>query len=40
VRDYLKRSSLASPGDRVVMVFGTPLGETGSTNSIRVETIR
>jgi pyruvate kinase len=40
VCDYLKRSSLASPGDRVVMVFGTPLGETGSTNSIRVETIR
>jgi pyruvate kinase len=37
---YLRRESLASPGDRVVMVFGTPLGETGSTNSVRVETIR
>jgi len=40
VCDHLKRSGLTSPGDRVVMVFGTPLGETGSTNSIRVETIR
>jgi pyruvate kinase len=39
VRDQLKRAGLAAPGDRVVMVFGAPLGRPGSTNSIRVEAI-
>jgi pyruvate kinase len=29
-------SGLASPGERVVMVFGAPIGVSGSTNTIRV----
>jgi pyruvate kinase len=40
VSEYLKRRRLVESGQRVVMVFGTPLGQPGSTNSIRVETIR
>ncbi|MBP9112524.1 MAG: pyruvate kinase [Polyangiaceae bacterium] len=35
----LMASGLASPGERVVMVFGAPIGVTGSTNSIRVHVI-
>ncbi len=30
---------LASPGERVVLVFGAPMGVSGSTNSIRVHVI-
>jgi pyruvate kinase len=37
--DALKRQGLAASGDRAVMVFGTPLGQLGVTNSIRVEAI-
>jgi pyruvate kinase len=40
VREHMKRGGLAAAGDRVVMVFGTPVGASGATNSIRVETIR
>jgi pyruvate kinase len=32
-------AGLASPGERVVMVFGAPVGVPGSTNSIRVHVI-
>jgi pyruvate kinase len=32
-------NGLASPGERVVVVFGAPLGVSGSTNSIRVHVI-
>ena len=35
----LMASGLASPGERVVIVFGAPLGVSGSTNSIRVHVI-
>ncbi|HSQ61865.1 MAG TPA: pyruvate kinase [Polyangiaceae bacterium] len=35
----LMASGLASPGERVVIVFGAPIGVTGSTNSIRVHVI-
>jgi pyruvate kinase len=38
--DYLKRNTRVEPGDRFVMVFGSPLGESGATNAIRVERIR
>jgi pyruvate kinase len=32
----LMANGLASPGERVVIVFGAPIGVSGSTNSIRV----
>ena len=35
----LMSHGLASPGERVVIVFGAPLGVSGSTNSIRVHVI-
>jgi pyruvate kinase len=35
----LMANGLASPGERVVVVFGAPLGVSGSTNSIRVHVI-
>ena len=35
----LMANGLASPGERVVIVFGAPLGVAGSTNSIRVHVI-
>ncbi len=35
----LLASGLASPGERVVLVFGAPVGVTGSTNSIRVHVL-
>jgi pyruvate kinase len=35
----LMASGLASPGERVVIVFGAPLGVSGSTNSIRVHVV-
>jgi len=35
----LMANGLASPGERVVIVFGAPIGVSGSTNSIRVHVI-
>jgi pyruvate kinase len=35
----LLASGFASPGERVVIVFGAPIGVSGSTNSIRVHVI-
>ncbi len=35
----LMASGLASPGERVVVVFGAPIGVSGSTNSIRVHVL-
>ncbi len=35
----LMARGLASPGERVVIVFGAPIGVSGSTNSIRVHVI-
>jgi pyruvate kinase len=35
----LMASGLASPGERVVIVFGAPFGVSGSTNTIRVHVI-
>lgn len=35
----LLASGLAAPGERVVIVFGAPLGVSGSTNSIRVHVL-
>ena len=35
----LMASGLASPGERIVVVFGAPLGVSGSTNSIRVHVV-
>jgi pyruvate kinase len=35
----LLEASLVQPGDRVVLVFGTPLGIPGKTNSIRLHEI-
>jgi pyruvate kinase len=35
----LLAAGLASPGERVVIVFGAPLGVSGSTNTIRVHTL-
>jgi pyruvate kinase len=35
----LMANGLASPGERVVVVFGAPLGVSGSTNTIRVHVI-
>ena len=34
--DYLVGQGLASPGDRVVMVYGAPLNVKGTTNVVRV----
>jgi pyruvate kinase len=36
---FVRERSLAVTGDRVVLVFGTPLNERGTTNSIRVESV-
>ena len=35
----LMGTGLASPGERVVLVFGAPIGVSGSTNSTRVHVI-
>jgi pyruvate kinase len=35
----LMASGLASPGERVVIVFGAPIGVSGTTNTIRVHVI-
>jgi pyruvate kinase len=35
----LMAAGLASPGERVVIVFGAPIGVSGSTNSIRVHVL-
>jgi pyruvate kinase len=35
----LMGAGLASPGERVVIVFGAPIGVSGSTNSIRVHVV-
>jgi pyruvate kinase len=35
----LMASGLASPGERVVIVFGAPIGVSGSTNTIRVHAL-
>ena len=35
----LMANGLCSPGERIVIVFGAPLGVSGSTNSIRVHVI-
>ena len=35
----LMANGLASPGERVVIVFGAPIGVSGSTNSIRVHVL-
>jgi len=39
VSDRLVQDDLARPGDRVVLVYGSPLGEAGRTNSIRLHQI-
>ncbi|MDJ0852209.1 MAG: pyruvate kinase [Myxococcota bacterium] len=39
VRNAMLEDGDVQPGDRVVVIFGTPLGEPGSTNSIRVEAV-
>jgi pyruvate kinase len=36
----LLEQRLAQPGDRYVMVYGAPVGVRGSTNALRVETVR
>jgi pyruvate kinase len=35
----LMAAGLASPGERVVIVFGAPIGVSGSTNTIRVHVL-
>ena len=39
VSDRLVADGLARPGDRVVVVYGSPMGVPGQTNSIRLHTI-
>ncbi len=39
VSERLVQEELASPGDTVVLVFGSPLGEPGHTNSMRMHQI-
>ena len=39
VSERLVAEGLAGPGDRVIIVFGSPLGEPGATNSIRMHQI-
>lgn len=38
--DFLKKRDLIKIGDRVILTSGLPLDSTGSTNMIRVETVR
>jgi pyruvate kinase len=33
---HLVAGGLVSPGDRIVAMYGAPVGVTGTTNSIRV----
>jgi pyruvate kinase len=35
----LLAAGFGSPGERVVIVFGAPIGVSGSTNSIRVHVL-
>ena len=39
VSDRLLADRIAAPGDRVVLVFGSPMGIPGATNSIRIHQI-
>ncbi len=37
---YLIAQGLASPGDRVVLVYGAPMHVKGTTNTVRVHEVR
>jgi pyruvate kinase len=39
VSERLVADGLASPGDRLILVYGSPLGEPGHTNSMRLHQI-
>jgi pyruvate kinase len=39
VSERLQSDGMAKPGDRVVLVFGSPVGVPGQTNSIRFHQI-
>jgi len=39
VSERLVSDGLAMPGERVIIVYGSPLGEPGNTNSIRLHQI-
>ncbi len=39
MEDYLVKSSVVNPGDRVIIATGMPLAKRGSTNMIKVSTI-
>ncbi len=39
VSDRLLADGIAAPGDRVVLVYGSPMGIAGATNSIRIHQI-
>jgi pyruvate kinase len=39
VSERLSADGIARPGDRVVVVYGSPMGVSGQTNSIRLHTI-
>jgi pyruvate kinase len=39
VSDRLLADRIASPGDRIVLVYGSPMGIAGATNSIRIHQI-
>src|SRR4051812_44253658 len=36
---FVLSSGLASPGDKIVVVFGAPIGVSGTTNSVRVRVL-
>jgi pyruvate kinase len=36
---FLLAHGLVSPGDKLVVVFGAPVGVAGSTNSLRVKVV-
>jgi pyruvate kinase len=39
VEEELLARGLAQKGERVVIVFGAPVGQAGNTNSVRLHTI-
>jgi pyruvate kinase len=37
--DCARQIDMIDPGDTVIIIAGIPLGQTGSTNVIKVETV-
>lgn len=40
VQNHLQAGGLVSPGDKIVLVYGSPIAITGRTNTVRIVQIQ